>query len=229
MMQMTCKKLLRLNNQREGEAPAEPRAICDTWRGRSLALPILIAALAFLICLDCVAAEVDNWPHPRGGLSGTGVAQAPLADHYEQAWTYTTGGAVLASPVIADGVVYVGSEDKHLHAIDATTGAGKWKFAAASLIDASAVVDEGVVYVGTDGGVLHAIDAKTGKEKWKFETGGRISGEPGITTIKDADGKPLMQPLQVKRTRMIHYETPGTTESKQDPAIQLIEEKDVLR
>lgn len=52
-----------------------------------------------------------------------------------------------------------------------------------------------------------------------------LTGKP----VKDADGKDLMQPLQVKRTRMIHYKTPGTTESQQDPAIQLIEEKDVLR
>lgn len=48
-------------------------------------------------------------------------------------------------------------------------------------------------------------------------------------TVKDADGNDVMQPLQVKRTRLIHYKTPGTTESQQDPAIQLIEEKDVLR
>lgn len=47
--------------------------------------------------------------------------------------------------------------------------------------------------------------------------------------VKGPDDQPLMQTLQVKRTRMIHYKTPGTTESQQDPAIQLIEEKDVLR
>lgn len=47
--------------------------------------------------------------------------------------------------------------------------------------------------------------------------------------VKDDAGNTVMQPLQLKRTRMIHYKTPGTTESKQSPAIQLIEEKDVLR
>jgi len=52
-----------------------------------------------------------------------------------------------------------------------------------------------------------------------------LSGEPE----KDANGNNVMQPLELKRTRMIHYETPGTTESKQNPAIHLIEEKDVLR
>ncbi|MGB0767548.1 MAG: hypothetical protein ACPGYV_07535 [Phycisphaeraceae bacterium] len=52
-----------------------------------------------------------------------------------------------------------------------------------------------------------------------------ITGEPKT----DADGNPLMQPLELKRTRMIHYATPGTTESRQDPSIKLVEETDVLR
>ena len=52
-----------------------------------------------------------------------------------------------------------------------------------------------------------------------------LTGEPE----KDADGNDVMQPLQLKRTRMIHYKTPGSTESRQDPEIMLIEEKDVLR
>ncbi|MEM6258652.1 MAG: hypothetical protein AAGI37_10110 [Planctomycetota bacterium] len=46
---------------------------------------------------------------------------------------------------------------------------------------------------------------------------------------KDANGNDVMQPLLVKRTRMISYRTPGTTELMQDPSIELVEEKDVLR
>ena len=52
-----------------------------------------------------------------------------------------------------------------------------------------------------------------------------ISGKPKT----DKDGNPLMQPLELHRTRMIHYTTPGTTESRQDPSIKLEEEKDILR
>ena len=141
-------------------------------------------------------AEPTDWPHPRGGLSGTGVADIAFADSYALAWTYATGGAVLSSPVIADGVVYVGSEDKHLHAIDAATGQKKWTFQTAALIDASPVFEKiglfgaGVVYVGTDGGMLHAIDAATGKEIWQFKTEARISGEAGVVTVPSGGGQP---------------------------------------
>ena len=34
-------------------------------------------------------------------------------------WTYEMGGDVLSSPAVADGVVFVGSEDYKLHAVDA--------------------------------------------------------------------------------------------------------------
>lgn len=52
-----------------------------------------------------------------------------------------------------------------------------------------------------------------------------ISGKP----VMDADGKPMMQPLLVRRTRMIHFKTPGTTETRDNPVIELKEEKDVMR
>jgi outer membrane protein assembly factor BamB len=43
------------------------------------------------------------------------------------AWTFPTGDAVTASPAVVDGVVYGGSWDGYLYAIDATTGNQKWK------------------------------------------------------------------------------------------------------
>lgn len=142
--------------------------------------------LAFFICglispLNATADPTD-WPHPRGGLQGLGVADAQLQDSYQPAWTYKTDGAVLSSPIIVDGVVYVGSEDKHLHAIDAKTGKEKWKLATDTLIDASPIYDDGVVYIGTDGGVLYAVDTAIGKPKWQYETEGRIAGQAAVTT-----------------------------------------------
>lgn len=152
--------------------------------------PAALLGMITLMLSAFAQADPANWPHPRGGLMAQGVAPTQFADRYAPAWAYKTGGAVLSSAVIMDGVVYVGSEDKQLHAIDAMTGKRKWVFVAQTLIDASPVVDQGVVYIGTDGGVLHAIDTKTGKEKWKFQTEGRISGESAVVTHTDAQGKP---------------------------------------
>ena len=76
--------------------------------------------------------------------------------------------------MVSNGVVYVGSYDGNLYAIDAVTGMEKWRFAVKrgtypSSIYSSPAVSNGVVYVG--GGMsykLYAIDAVTGKEKWRF-------------------------------------------------------------
>jgi glucose dehydrogenase len=41
-------------------------------------------------------------------------------------WSYTTGGKVYSSPAVANGVVYVGSIDGNVYALNASTGALLW-------------------------------------------------------------------------------------------------------
>ena len=43
-------------------------------------------------------------------------------------WSYATGGPV-GSPAVANGVVYVGSNDENVYALDAATGAKLWSYA----------------------------------------------------------------------------------------------------
>lgn len=45
----------------------------------------------------------------------------------------------------------------------------------------------------------------------------------------DHNGKPMMQPMLVTRTKMLSYETPGTVISLENPSIELEEEADVMR
>lgn len=86
-------------------------------------------------------------------------------------------------------------------------------------------IDQFKVFVGgIYGETKNVTDPATG-EPIMVPVIDALTGEPE----KDAEGNDVMQPLQLKRTRMIHYKTPGSTESRQDPEIMLIEEKDVLR
>ena len=48
----------------------------------------------------------------------------------KQVWTFDTGGAVAAPPVIARGRVYVGSFDGVFYAINASSGVEEWRFGA---------------------------------------------------------------------------------------------------
>ena len=54
-----------------------------------------------------------------------------------------------SSPAVANGVVYVGSDDGNVYALNAATGAKLWSYATGKL-ESSPAVANGVVYVGTD-------------------------------------------------------------------------------
>ena len=51
------------------------------------------------------------------------TAAGPAMQHETALWRFTTEGWVSSALTVADGVVYVGSNDNHLYALDAATGA----------------------------------------------------------------------------------------------------------
>lgn len=82
--------------------------------------------------------------------------------------------ASVSAPTVVDGVVYFGSFDGHVYAVDAKTGKEKWAFRTGAGVRAQPAVADGVVYVGSLDKRLYALDAATGKLKWLFPTQGKI-------------------------------------------------------
>jgi len=72
-------------------------------------------------------------------------------------WMTPTGGDVVSSPAVANGVVYVGSFDHKLYALDARTGAILWSSATGDSIYSSPTVIDGVVYIGSQDHHLYAF------------------------------------------------------------------------
>ena len=95
-------------------------------------------------------------------------------------WVYQTGGKVFSSPAIgADGTVYVGSDDNHLHAV-AADGTPLWTYPTGGDVRSSPAVDAaGTIYVGSKDGYLYAINPD-GTLKWKYRTEGAIWSSPAI-------------------------------------------------
>lgn len=126
-----------------------------------------------LVFLACTAAQAQSQPMFRGGLGHTGVYPGTAPRHAPKLkWQFATAGQVISSPGIAYGLVYIGSTDQNLYAIDLQTGKEKWKYRSESSISSSPAVSAGLVYFTSYDGNLYALDAETGKLKWKFETGG---------------------------------------------------------
>jgi outer membrane protein assembly factor BamB len=126
-----------------------------------------------LVLLACAAGQAQNQAMFRGGLGHTGVYPGTAPRHSPKLkWQFATAGQVISSPAVAQGLVYIGSTDHRLYAIDRETGKEKWKFPTESSISSSPAVSAGVVYFASYDGNVYALDAETGKLKWKFETGG---------------------------------------------------------
>ena len=85
-------------------------------------------------------------------------------------WAFKTAGPIVASPAIADGIIYIGSLDGYLYAIDQETGKEKWKYKSRMPIASSPAVSGGLVYFVSSAGALGAVDAATGKIRWVLPT-----------------------------------------------------------
>lgn len=117
--------------------------------------------------------RAQDAPMFRGNLNHSGVYSATGVPKFNEIkWKFHTGGRVIASPAVVKGVVYVGSTDGNLYAIDAVSGTEKWKFATKAWEVSSPAVVSDVVYLLSYDGNFYALDAASGQVKWKFKTEG---------------------------------------------------------
>jgi outer membrane protein assembly factor BamB len=65
-----------------------------------------------------------------------GVLEAHNSTDLSLAWTFAGDGSLATAPVVANGVVYVGSTNGNLYGVDAAQGAQLWTAAAGSAISA---------------------------------------------------------------------------------------------
>jgi len=82
-------------------------------------------------------------------------------------WKFKTLGMVYSSPVISDGVVYIGSMDSIFYALDAKSGREKWQFHSENTIQSSAATYKNLVFFES-GNSLFALTAG-GKLKWRVD------------------------------------------------------------
>ena len=119
--------------------------------------------------------------------SSSRVAQHFHPQESEGEWVYPREGyigAIIGSPVVADGILYIGSTDGNLYAIDIATRKLAWDypFATGADIWGTPAVHDGVVYFGSFDHKLYALNATDGTPVWEipFETGGAIAATPLI-------------------------------------------------
>lgn len=179
---------------------------CGIFKGGAKKTPTVGNRVAILVSENAVEADKtiadvqvllpapaanDSWTQPGGNAAKT-MGQLALGAASARVWTAAINGGsdrerLAASPVVAEGKLFVTDVDAVVHAFDAGTGAVLWTAAlAAGKENRSARFGGGVSYddgqvFATDGlGDVVALKASDGKEVWRAKPGGPLRGSPTI-------------------------------------------------
>ncbi|MHB8600543.1 MAG: outer membrane protein assembly factor BamB family protein [Ktedonobacteraceae bacterium] len=115
-------------------------------------------------------------------------------------WRYNAGGAIISSPQVADGVVYVGitststvnpagsstdttTSQSAIAAISASNGTQLWKHPLDQYYGTPLAVSGHVIYVGAGSDFVYALSATNGAQIWRYTDSatGMISNNAPIT------------------------------------------------
>ncbi len=136
---------------------------------------------------------VSDWPLFRGDAQMQGVTAEKIVPPLRMAWSFEPKVAegkrrppIEAGPVVADGRVFVGSQDGQFYCVDLSNGELFWSFKAEGPITAPAAVLGERVFFGDTYGFVYSLEVASGKELWRFETEGKIEG--GVNTLTPESG-----------------------------------------
>jgi hypothetical protein len=99
---------------------------------RALTIAMIAALLALIMAQGALA---GYWPMFGHDAAHSGVADEVVMPPLEVLWKYQTGSYYVdSSAAVSGGVVYVGSKDNSIYALDANTGVLKWKYQTGSFV-----------------------------------------------------------------------------------------------
>jgi outer membrane protein assembly factor BamB len=125
-----------------------------------------------------------SWPLFRGDSLAQGVSPSALPEKPEVVWKVTVEkGAFDGTPVIADGIVYLGDMDGKIYALRLADGKEVWTHKVESGFIAAPAVRGNLLYLGDIDGKFYAFDIKTGQPKWTFQADAEI--DSGANFWKD--------------------------------------------
>ena len=92
-------------------------------------------------------------------------------------WKFSTNAPILSTPVISQDVVYTGSLDSTLYAVQIRTGKLKWKFKTGGEIRSTVLIHDQKLFLYSGDATMYSIEESTGKLLWVFKTKGGLLGD----------------------------------------------------
>ncbi len=135
-----------------------------------LVIQILLVTLLVFQSPTMIAranSAADEWPMFHHDLAHTGYSSSSSPLTNQTLWTFATSGAVETSPAVVDGVVFFGSDDGSVYAVNASSGGLIWNYSTGGPVQSSPAVVEGVVYIGGfHSHMVFALNASNGVPIW---------------------------------------------------------------
>jgi outer membrane protein assembly factor BamB/tRNA A-37 threonylcarbamoyl transferase component Bud32 len=108
-------------------------------------------------------------------------AVAPIPDNTIQPiWTFASADEIRGTALYNRGIVYFGSYDHHLYAVNAETGNIVWKYLTDGGIVSRPALGEDSIFIGSEDERLHVLSARSGSLLWTYYTKGPIRSSPYI-------------------------------------------------
>lgn len=141
-------------------------------------------AALFALAMSLSAHAATEWPlhgldHGNQRLSPITAIAPGNVNKLVPKWIWQSGivGTFQATPIVAEGVMYVSLPFSHVAALDAATGRELWRYEHKRRVEKlccgpanrGVAVSNGRVFIGTVDARLVALDAKTGRPLWDVE------------------------------------------------------------
>jgi outer membrane protein assembly factor BamB len=116
-------------------------------------------------------------------------------------WQVRPGGPLRGAPTVANGALYVMSQDNQLYSLKETDGSTNWSAAASLEIagifgSASPAVGQGTVVAGFSSGELNAYRYENARQVWS-DALQRTSIRTSVSSLSDVDADPVIDNGQV--------------------------------
>jgi outer membrane protein assembly factor BamB len=135
---------------------------------------------------------MDPSPCREHDQDAAGYIVAMDAETGKELWRFRAG-VTESSPLLLDGVLYFGSWDKKMYALDVETRRPVWSFATGDKVKGGAAYAKGSIYFGSYDGKTYALDARTGKLRWSASGVANFYATPAVAYgrvfIGNTDGR----------------------------------------
>jgi len=110
----------------------------------------------------------------------------------ELKWRFRARRGILASPVLSEGLVLIGSLDWNFYALDSRSGMTAWKYRTGGAIASTAAICDDLVIFGSADGYIYALQPSDGRMVWRYRTEGQVTGSvtfyEGAVYVGGVDG-----------------------------------------